>query len=142
MLSFTITVNPGDTITTLERFVARLNQLDEFLLDLGQVVSDEMAVTFSTAPWPPLAAATIAQKQAEGMPLAVLIRSQEMYGAAVGGLWQATGGGTDAEAVLEVPGYSGFHFEGTSFMPARDYAMLPNDFGAQTLDAFMGFLLA
>jgi hypothetical protein len=105
----------------------KLGNLATFLREIAALISQQFEFNFNSAPWPPLAAATIASKQAQGYPLDILVRTGAMKDAATSGAWRVS----SELAELGVPGYSGFHFEGTSFMPARDYAYLPDSFGEQ-----------
>lgn len=133
----TLVLDPGTTIIDLQRWQAKMGDLSPFLLAVGAKVSEQYKNNFSQAPWTPLAAATITRKQYGGFPLDILVRTSAMRDAAEGGAWTMAGKDT---AVLGVPGYSTFHFEGTGMMPARDYAFLPGSFGSVVEEVFAGFL--
>src|SRR5919106_225230 len=121
-----ITVNPGTTIEHLERLQDYLaDDLNIFVEDVGNLITDQMSFNFSSSPWPPLAASTLALKQAYGYPLDVLVRTGAMKDDATLSPWLVTEKGGDIVGEIDVPAYSEFHFEGTRFMPARDYAFLP-----------------
>lgn len=142
MLTVTITVDPGDSIVFLQQLAARMQNLDEFLLMLGEKISEQISFNFDSAPWPPLAAATIARKQAGGYPLEPLVRSGQMKEDATSGLWEASNLGGVAKAVLYGPGYSFYHMDGTDFMPARDFTFLPDSFENTIESTFEAFINA
>lgn len=137
-----IRFNPGTTIEDIEQISARLQSLEVALLEIGLLLSDAMAANFMTAPWPPLKESTIQRKRAAGYPLDPLIRTRAMSGAATGGEWSAGRlGGGSFRATLDVPRYSLFHmpkdvggFAPTKFMPARDYAFIPDSYVPQAVD--------
>jgi hypothetical protein len=110
----------------LAEILARLQVLGSALLDIGSVVSEYMTRNFEDAPWPPLSPETIRIKEEQGFPFDPLVRTGDMKGAASSGAWAVSRAGRGWVAKLEVPGYSNFHFEGTKFMPRRDYALLPD----------------
>lgn len=131
-----VTVDSAAVIAELDRMTMKLSNLAPYLKMLSEIVSQQFEYNFNAQPWPPLAAATIVSKQAQGYPLDILVRTGAMKDAAISGNWQVT----NSEAKLEVPAYSGFHFEGTSMMPARDYAFLPTSFVGQAMIVFEEFI--
>lgn len=137
----TITINVGSTLSDLERIKYLLENLDIWLLDLGVIVSDEIKINFDKSDWEPLSATTIARKVAGGYPLEPLIRTEAMMQAATGGEWSASKSGKGAIAVLGLPGYSEFHMDGTSYMPARDFTFLSSDFLGKLEDSLAGYLV-
>lgn len=134
-----MTIVTDQVTPMLDMLDNKLSDMTEFVLEVGQLWSDEMAFNFATANWPPLAAATIAEKAAAGYPLAPLFRTQALRDAAVGGEWQASGGGGSATAVLEGPSYAAFHLEGTRFMPVRDFAFLESAFDGRLADVMTAY---
>lgn len=134
--SITIVITSDEITPTMQELQNKFSDLSELLLAVGAVWSQQMAMNFATAPWPPLAIETVARKMVEGYPMDMLVRSGDMKGAATEGEWSASGN----EAHLMVPGYSQFHFDGTSFMPARDYSFLSASFDGMVQDAFGAFL--
>lgn len=135
-----IIIQSAEVQADLEMINTKLQDMSGFLLDVGQLWSDEMAFNFATANWPPLAARTIADKIAGGYPLAPLMRTQALREAAIGGDWSASGGGGKAIAQLDLPGYGTYHIESTRFMPARDFSFIPASFDAKLADEFVGWL--
>lgn len=139
MAGINIVLDPGTTITDLQKWQAKMANLMPFLLAIGTKISEQYKNNFSQAPWTPLAAATLTRKQYGGFPMDILVRTGAMRDAAESGSWQSEGSDT---AVLAVPGYSSFHFDGTAHMPARDYAFLPDSFMSVAEQVFAEFLNA
>ena len=136
-----ILVEAEDTISDLEALQSKFENLDEFVLMVGELWSSQMEFNFSSNDWPPLAAATIARKQAEGYPLDILVRTKAMKDQAVGGEWSASQMGNTATAVLGLTDYSRFHIDGpTRWMPQRDFTFLPDKFGEQVEIIFYEYL--
>jgi hypothetical protein len=139
-MNIIIDVDSADVQAELAMLRDKLGDLTTFVLDVGQLWSDEMAFNFATSPWPPLALSTILDKIAGGYPLAPLVRTQLLRDLAVGGNWQASGSAGSAVAILMLPGYGEYHLDGTRFMPQRDFAFLNADFNARLEDEFIGWL--
>lgn len=119
----------------LQLLQERLLNMEEPMLEIGHIVSQFIEANFATADWPPLSPETIRLKESLGYPTDPLIRTGKMFTqAALSEEWQVSRAGRGWVAKLEVPGYSAFHFSGTRFMPARDYALLP--------DSIEGYVLA
>lgn len=133
-----VNVSVNTTVEHFKQYTKKLQNLAPFLGQVGQLVSWQMAFNFVNAPWPPLAAITIAAKRALGYPANMLVRTGAMKAAATSGAWYVS----NDTATLRVPGYAGFHFEGTRFMPARDFAFLPSSIGPQIEQLFAGYLSA
>ena len=139
--NITLTLDPGEVPGDLERIAHLLSNLDEWLLIVGGLVSDQMSINWSEASWAPLAAATILKKQTQGWPLDILVETGALRDAASGGAWSASQMGGSAEAVLEAPGYGEFHITGTSYMPARDWTFLPASIVNDIEDSLVVFLV-
>jgi hypothetical protein len=142
MASYQIIVHAEDVTNALDNINNKLQQLDEFLLRVGELVSFSMGINFAyaSALFSPLAASTIMDKEAMGYPLTPLLRTEAMRDAAVNGTWQSGGGSGSFYATLELPGYSGFHMTGTAFMPKRDFGFLQSGFSARLAEEFGAWL--
>lgn len=142
--SVSIVVNTQDSIDQLERVTARLASLDEALLLVGEKLSEYMTDTIDTeghGSWEPLSPVTTEIKAALGYDPAMLVRTGDMRGAVENAEWQAQQQGSGLFiAQLEVPLYSHFHFEGTRFMPARDYGFIGDDFEPVAIDILESWL--
>ena len=142
-MNVVMTLDPGSTIRHLNVVAdAIATDLVEFLIGVGELISEQIDYNFRSNDWPALAPATLARKQAQGYPLDILVREGYMKDDAISGEWSSSGSaaGIGAVASLEVPGYSAFHFESTEFMPERDYAFLPDSIGPQVQQLFSWWL--
>lgn len=134
---FTIIVTHGQDIPgDFFDLESKLSDLSPFLEQVGEIINTELASNFATSAFPPLAATTIARKVAEGGPLDVLVRSGALKDAAGTAPWQVS---SDV-AQKQVPGYGGFHLDGTTFMPVRDWAFLDDGADIPILGAFLDFI--
>jgi hypothetical protein len=140
-ISILMIFHPMGTIERMEQLSSRLNSLEVPLLEIGAFISDFMAFNFLRAPWPALRETTIQRKRAMGFPIDSLVRTGAMKDAATGARWSAGRlGGGSFMATLEVPGYSKWHWEGTRFMPERDFALIPEEAGSKMVDIIEEYL--
>jgi len=105
-------------------------QLGEPLMASTEIVAQEIEANFAAEgrpeAWAPLSEATVLTRGSDGpiLTLTGALRAAVTSPSA----WSQSGGGSDVEAVLTDPtGYGGYHVEGTSRMPARDYTYVSDD---------------
>ena len=74
----------------------------------------------------------------------ILQRTGTLKGAAIDpNSWAIGGGGQDTVAVLQDPtGYGGYHVEGTSKMPQRDYTYISEQAQEEIGELFLDFIVA
>jgi len=135
--AFTIIVTHGQDIPSdFFELESKLNDMSTFLGQIGEIVNTQLASNFASAAFAPLAAATLARKAAQGLPLDVLVASGALRDQAGTGPWQVS---SDVAQKM-VPGYGGFHLDGTQFMPVRDWAFIDDGISMPILGAFVDFI--
>jgi len=108
----------------------RAQQLVDPLRDATAIVAQEIEENFAAEGrpdhWEALAESTVLVRGTDGP---ILTRTGELRSAVTStSAWSVGGSGSDAEALLTDPtGYGGYHVEGTSRMPARDYTYVGDD---------------
>jgi len=141
MVAFGIFVTAGqDYPADMFELESKLQDMTPFLEAVGEIVNTELASNFATGAFVPLASATLARKAAEGSPMDILVRSGALKDAAGTAPWSVSSGGGGAIAEKGVPGYGGFHLDGTQYMPVRDWAFLDDGADIPILSAFLDFI--
>ena len=136
MINITVHFDARAPIEMLETLANKFANLEVPMSEVGELYSENIANYIDTGTFTPLSDVTIAKKGSSDM----LKENEDMYGAVKGAEWVVSRVGDKWQATLELPGYSAFHWTGTTFMPKRDFVDIPWELTSEIEQIFADWL--